>query len=181
MPKTFHARFLISVKSSIVGWFSNRTGTSVDNGARKSNNCWPMAERQIRHRKSCLVLSARFRVANWCSRPVAKKLRRRRQGERHKSNRFNEQNNNSERASRFFVHFFAVPAKLRRLLENRNGKVINSTISVWTRARFPPFISNQNSLLLSNKANWDNREKVLKGCEIYFSSTSWTSPLSDRS
>ena len=27
-----------------------------------------------------------------------------------KSNRFNEQNNNSARASRFFVHFFAVPA-----------------------------------------------------------------------
>ena len=42
------------------------------------------------------------------------KLRRRRQGERQKSNRFNEQNNNSARASRLFVHFFAVPAKLRR-------------------------------------------------------------------
>ena len=33
---------------------------------------WPMAERQIGHRKSCLVLSARFPVANWRSRPVAK-------------------------------------------------------------------------------------------------------------
>ena len=42
------------------------------------------------------------------------KLRRRRQGERQKNNRFNEQNNNSARASRFFVHFFAVPAQLRR-------------------------------------------------------------------
>ena len=31
-----------------------------------------MAERQIRHRKSCLVLSARFPVVNWRSRPVAK-------------------------------------------------------------------------------------------------------------
>ena len=30
-----------------------------------------MAERQIGHRKSCLVLSARFPVVNWCSRPVA--------------------------------------------------------------------------------------------------------------
>ena len=37
------------------------------------------------------------------------KLRRRRQGERQKTNRFNEQNNKSARASRFFVHFFAVP------------------------------------------------------------------------
>ena len=31
-----------------------------------------------------------------------------------KNNRFNEQNNNSARASRFFVHFFAVPAQQRR-------------------------------------------------------------------
>ena len=31
-----------------------------------------MAERQIEHRKSCLVLSARFPVVNWRSRPVAK-------------------------------------------------------------------------------------------------------------
>ena len=31
-----------------------------------------------------------------------------------KSNRFNEQNNNSARASRFFVHFVGVPAQLRR-------------------------------------------------------------------
>ena len=36
--------------------------------------------------------------------------RRRRQQERQKSNRFNRENNNSARASRFFVHFFAVPA-----------------------------------------------------------------------
>ena len=31
-----------------------------------------------------------------------------------KSNRFNEQNNNSARASCFFVHFFAFTAQLRR-------------------------------------------------------------------
>ena len=42
------------------------------------------------------------------------KLRRRRQRESQKSNIFNERNNNSARASRFFVHFFAVPAQLRR-------------------------------------------------------------------
>ena len=40
--------------------------------------------------------------------------RRRRQRERHKSNRFNWQNNNFARVSRFFVHFFAVTARLRR-------------------------------------------------------------------
>ena len=39
---------------------------------------------------------------------------RRRQRERHKSTRFNQQNNNFARASRFFVHFFAVTARLRR-------------------------------------------------------------------
>ena len=43
-----------------------------------------------------------------------RKLRRRRQGERQKSDRFNEQKNNSACASRCFVHFFAVPAQLRR-------------------------------------------------------------------
>ena len=41
-------------------------------------------------------------------------LRRRLQGERQKSNGFNEQNSNSARALRFFVHFFTVPAQLRR-------------------------------------------------------------------
>ena len=41
-------------------------------------------------------------------------LRRRQQGERQRSNKFNDQNNNSARASRFFVHFFPVPAQLRR-------------------------------------------------------------------
>ena len=30
--------FLCGVSSKILGWFSNRTGTSVDDGARKSNN-----------------------------------------------------------------------------------------------------------------------------------------------
>ena len=41
---------------------------------------------------------------------------RRRQRERQKSNRFSIgwQNNNSTRASRFFVDFFAVTARLRR-------------------------------------------------------------------
>ena len=33
---------------------------------------WPIAERQIGHRKSRLVLSARFPVVNWRSRSVAK-------------------------------------------------------------------------------------------------------------
>ena len=41
------------------------------------------------------------------------KLRRRRQWERLKRNRFYEQNNNSARASRFFVNFFAVSEQLR--------------------------------------------------------------------
>ena len=51
-------------------------GTLVDNGARLRAQikqlAWPMAERQIGHRKSCLVLSARFPVVNWRSSPVAK-------------------------------------------------------------------------------------------------------------
>ena len=42
------------------------------------------------------------------------KLRRRRQRESQKSNVFNERKNNSARGPRFFVHFFAFPAQLRR-------------------------------------------------------------------
>ena len=59
---------LVSVASldlkvpNILGSFSNRTGTSVDDGARKLNN-W-LDQWQIGHRKSCLVLSARFPVVN---------------------------------------------------------------------------------------------------------------------
>ena len=82
------------------------------------------------------------------------KLRRRRQRERQNSNEFNEQNDNSARASRFLVYFFAVPAKLQREmtkfwvdLRNGNGKPITFTISFCPNAvpslqfqlNFPPF------------------------------------------
>ena len=40
-------------------------------------------------------------------------VRRGRQRERKKNNRFYKQNNNFARASRFFVHFFAVFVRLR--------------------------------------------------------------------
>ena len=68
-----------------------------------------------------------------------KKLRRRRQGKRQESNRFNEKNNNSARASRFFVHFFAVPVRdqILSLLENENNKAINSTWSLSEFGRDP--------------------------------------------
>ena len=40
------------------------------------------------------------------------------------------------------------------LLEYGNGKTIDSTIFVWTRARSPLFVSKINSLLLGNWATW---------------------------
>ena len=43
-----------------------------------------------------------------------KMSRRRRQRDRQKSNKLNRQTNNNARVSRFFVHFFAVTARLRR-------------------------------------------------------------------
>ena len=61
--------------------------------------------------------------------------------------------------SLLFLHNYNVKWPNVNLLENRNGKAINSSISVWTRARAPLFSSNQNSILSSNRANWDNREK----------------------
>ena len=56
-----------SLANTTLGWFSNRTGALVDDGARKSNN-------RAAHwqRKSRLVVSARFPVVNWRSRSVAK-------------------------------------------------------------------------------------------------------------
>ena len=73
----------------------------------------------------------------------------------------------------FFVHFFVVPARLRLemtkflsfFLRGGNGKAINSTISVWTRA--PLFSSNINSPLFSNWSTWDNREMVWKHAECF--------------
>ena len=53
--------------------------------------------------RHCLTLVSRdLKIQQW-----------RRQRKRHKSNRFNEQNNNFACASRFFVHFFAVTAQLQ--------------------------------------------------------------------
>ena len=43
-----------------------------------------------------------------------KQRRRRQQQERRKSNKFTQQNNNFARASRFFVHFLAAVARVRR-------------------------------------------------------------------
>ena len=56
-----------SLANTTLGWFSNRTGASVDNGERKSNNTGANWQR-----KSRLVLSTRFPVINWHSHSVAK-------------------------------------------------------------------------------------------------------------
>ena len=52
-------------------------------------------------------------------------LRRERQRGRQNNNSFNKQNNNLARAARFFVHFFAVFAGLRR--ENAKFRVLFRT------------------------------------------------------
>ena len=49
----------------LIGWFSNRMGTTVDDGARKLNN-W------LDRWQSGKLGTARFPVTNWRSRPVAK-------------------------------------------------------------------------------------------------------------
>ena len=63
-----------------------------------------------------ILKSGRGRLREMVIREL-KQRRRRRQLGRQKSNRFITQNNNFARASRFFVHFFTVLARLRR--ENR--------------------------------------------------------------
>ena len=55
------------------------------------------------------------RFISRCTNRELKQRRRRRKQEQQPSNRFIDwQNNNFARASRFFVHFFAVTAQLRR-------------------------------------------------------------------
>ena len=90
-----------------------------------------------------------------------------------KSHKFNEQNNNSARASCFFVNFFAVLARLwqwhcqilSQLPENGNGKAINSIASDWTLARVP---SLQFLSFLFNMAIWDNFLTVSKDKKSIF-------------
>ena len=79
------------------------------------------------------------------------------------------------------LHNYDVKWPNLKFFEDGNAKAINSTISVWTGVRSPLFSSNKNSLLLSNRATWDNREMGWKDAESIFSVTfSWTLPLSDR-
>ena len=66
--------------------------------------------------KKMILKSGRGRLREMVIREF-KQRRRRQQSGRQKSNRFITQNNNFARASRFFVHFFTVLARLRR--ENR--------------------------------------------------------------
>ena len=63
--------------------------------------------------KKMILKSGRGRLREMVIREL-KQRRRRRQLGRQKSNRFITQNNNFARASRFFVHFFTVLARLRR-------------------------------------------------------------------
>ena len=58
-----------------VGVKAYEKGEGLTSGWRASLKdvlAWPMAERQIGHRKSSLVLFARFPVVKWRSRSVAK-------------------------------------------------------------------------------------------------------------
>ena len=57
---------------TLLGWFSNKTGTSVDDGARKLNKWLDQWQSANWVQKSWLVLSARFPVVDRRSRPVAK-------------------------------------------------------------------------------------------------------------
>ena len=61
-----------------------------------------------------------------------RRRRRRRQWERQKGNRLDQQNNNYARASRFFVHFLAVVARLQRFhVLSRTGTEDNNFL-YWT-------------------------------------------------
>ena len=96
-----------------------------------------------------------------------KQRRRRRQQERQKSNWFRLANNSFVRVSRFFVHFFAVTALLRR--ENAYFHVLWRT---WTQDHdflflllnfdtiFKNWSPDKNYQHLTNWTRWNKRDKV---------------------
>ena len=101
------------------------------------------------------------RSIQWLIR-VLTKLRRRRQGERQK-NKGLMSKTTTLHVHHAFLHICPCTTTTWNhhtfsLLECGDDKTITSTISVWTRARPPLFSSNQKSLLLSNRANWGNRQ-----------------------
>ena len=58
--------------------------------------------------------------------------------------------------------------RILSLLGNGNGKAINSTISFRTRPQSLLFSFTPNSLLLSNWATWNNRQKKWKDAKTIF-------------
>ena len=98
------------------------------------------------------------------------KLRRWRQRKRQKSNRFNGQKNNHAflYISLQSLHNYTWNDQILSLIGNGNEKAINSTISARTWVRSLLFSSNPNSLLLSNWAPWNNREKKWKDAKSIF-------------
>ena len=54
-----------------LGWLSNRTGTSLDDGANQTTGLTKCRAANLAP-EAASVLSARFPVVNWCSRSVAK-------------------------------------------------------------------------------------------------------------
>ena len=98
----------------------------------------------------CLIKSGRFFLVL-----VSGIRRRRRQPGRQKSNRFIKQNNNFARASRFFVHFFTVLARLRS--ENKPRRI---SFSLSKLECGPQEINSREiRLRLPFSANWKKRDK----------------------
>ena len=91
-----------------------------------------------------------------------------------KSNRFNEQNTKSARASLIFCLPCTTTTRsgqILSLIENWNGKVSKFTWQrehLYTRARSPLFGSKLNSLLLKDRATWDNNEIISKDAKSTF-------------
>ena len=105
------------------------------------------------------------------------KLRRRRQRERQKNKQTMELVSKKQLCTCITLFFFFFCSlciittwndQILSLLENGDGKAINSTISVRTRVRCPLFSSNPNSLFLSNWASWTNHEKKWKDAKSIF-------------
>ena len=85
-----------------------------------------------------------------------------------KSNRFNKQNNNSARCCPCTTTTWNGHANFKFTSERERQGDKFYMISVWTRARSLLVSSKLNSLLLSNWAPWNNREKKWKDAKFIF-------------
>ena len=122
-----------------------------------------------------------LRVLSWSSLDIRelKQWRRRRQRKHQKSSSLDRQNNNLARASRFFVHFFAVVSQQDVNVPNfmfcggREHKTTTFVFFSWTSIRRLEFNSRQIRQHFVYWTSWNRRDKVWSSTNSIFKWVFW--------